>query len=273
MVSRTQLEYGARSAAYALLGLVGTAAVVLVVLLAAQPLQPLVYDLFYLQVGPSEATETAILAHFFVAAIVGLAVPTLLADYVSDRWANRRQIGLGLGAMVGLLAVFLLVALAGLAAFLTAILALGVGLVGVPLALRFRYGVRSGALPAFVGGVPVVVFFLLLAGFGIGWGWGYVVTAEEVPESTVSGPVADFADAPEVGTDLLVRGDCETTTDDRRRCHLFLRGYDHEVPAVRFMARHGVRCPYQNDGSGYAEAFIAEYGDRYYRLTCSPHGD
>ena len=273
MVSRAELEYVLQTAAYVLLGLVGTTAVVLVVLLVAQPIQSLVYDLFYLQVGPSEATETAILAHVFVAAILGLAAPTLLGDYVSDRWANRRQVGRGLAAMVGLFAVFLLVALAGLGAFLTVLLLLGVGLVAVPLALRFRYEVRSGAVPAFVGGVPVVVFFLLLAGFGIGWGWGYVVTAEVVPESTVSGPVADFADAPEVGADLFVRGDCETTVEGRWRCHLFLRGYDHEVRAVRFLARNGVRCPYQTDGGGYVEAFIAEYGERYYRLTCSPHGD
>ena len=89
----------------------------------------MIYELFYLQVGPSEATETAILTYFIVGGIVGLA---------------------------------------GLAAFLTALLVLAIGLVGVPLALRFRCGVRSGGVPAFVGGIPVIVPLLLVAGFGLG---------------------------------------------------------------------------------------------------------
>ena len=70
------------------------------------------------------------------------------------------------------------------------------------------------------------------------------MTAQEVPTSTVDRSVADFDDVPEIRDDLLVTGDCATTTDDRHRCYLYLRLYDHERTAARFMARHGARCPY-----------------------------
>jgi hypothetical protein len=272
-ISAPTLKQAATTAAYLGLGMVGTATVSLGVLYVAQPIQPVVYELFYLQVGPSEATETAILTHFLVGGIVGLAAPMLVGDYFSDRGANLHALANTVAAMLGLLVVFLLVALAGIAAFLTALLVLAVGLVGVPLALRFRCGVRSGGVPAFVGGIPVIVLLLLLAGFGLGWGWGYVMTAQEVPASTVDGSVADFDDVPEIRDDLLVTGDCATTTDDRRRCYLYLRLYDHERTAARFMARHGVRCPYQNGESGTSDAFVAEDDGTYYRVTCTPHGD
>ncbi|PSQ18643.1 hypothetical protein BRD00_05000 [Halobacteriales archaeon QS_8_69_26] len=270
-VSTPTLARVGRTAGYLVLGVVGTAAVALGTLYAAQPIQPVIYDLFYLQVGPSEATETAILTHFLVAGVVGLGVPMVVGDYLGDRGANVPALAWGVAAMVFLLCVFLVVAFAGLAAFLTALVVLAVGFVGVPVALRFGAGVRSGGVLAFVGGVPVVVFLLLLAGFGLGW--GHVVTAEEVPGSTVDGPVADFDDAPEVRDDLFASGDCETTQADRRRCRLHVRGYDHERAAARFMARHGVRCPYQNAVTGSSDSFVAEYDGSYYRVTCSPHGD
>jgi hypothetical protein len=114
--------------------------------------------------------------------------------------------------------VFLLVALAGLAPFLTALLVLAAGFVSAPLVLRYWAGVRSGALPAFVGGIPAVVLLLLLAWFGIGWGWEYVMVAEEVSETFVNGSVTDCSDIPEVRDDLFVNGDCETTADGNRRC-------------------------------------------------------
>lgn len=99
------------------------------------------------------------------------------------------------------------------------------------------------------------------------------MTAQEVPASTVNGTAtADFDAIPQI-RDELFAGDCSTGTDDRRICRLYLRGYDHEVPAARVMARHGVRCPYQNADTGEADAFIAQYNGTYYRVSCSPHGD
>ncbi len=258
---------------YGLVGFAGTAVVALFVLNFTLGVQRVVYDLFYLQVGPSEATETAILTHFLLSAVLALSVATTVGDLLGDRGENRRALGVAIAGMVGAVAVFLVVALAGLAAFLTALLVLAAMLLAVPLGLRYRYGVRSGAIPAFVGGAPVVVLLLLLAGFGVGWGWGYVVVAEEVPASSVNGSAADFDEAPQVRDDLLVDGDCETTADERRECHLSLRGYEHELAAVRFMARNGVRCPYQNGGSERNGSFVAEHDGRYYRVTCSPHGD
>ncbi|MEF8854337.1 MAG: hypothetical protein V5A24_02415 [Haloarculaceae archaeon] len=270
---RAKLVAVARIGAYLLLGFVGTAAVALATLNLTLPVQPVIYDLFYLRLGPSMATETAILGHFFVSILVGLAVPVLIGDYLSDRWANLREMGLAIATMVGVFVLFLVVAVAGIDPFLTALIMLALGLVSVPLALRFGAGVRSGGVPVFVGGIPVIVFLLLLAGFGIGWGWGYIVSAEEVPESTVSEPAADFSEVPEVAADLFVRGDCDTTTDDRRRCRLSVRGYDREVRTIRFLADQGVRCPSHIAGSGSSGSFVAEYEGRYYRITCSPHGD
>ena len=257
---------------YGVLGAVGTATVALVVLNLSQPVQRAVYDLFYLRVGPSEATETAILAHFLVSGIIAISIPMLVGDYLSDRGAHFSTLAWAVTTLFGLVAVFLVVALAGLAAFLTALLVLAVGLIGIPIALRIGAGVRSGAVPAFVGGIPVIILLLFLAGFGIGWGWGYVVVAEEVPEASVDGSVADFDDVPEIRDDLFA-GDCETTTKGHRECMLQLRGYEHERAAARFMARHGVRCPYQNTYSGEADAFFAEHNGTYHRVTCSPHGD
>jgi len=258
---------------YGVLGVVGTAAIALVVLNLSQPVQAIVYDLFYLRVGPSEATETAILAHFLLASVVGLSVSMLIGEYLSDRGANLPVVAGGIASLLILVLVFLLVSLAGLAAFLTALLVLAVGLVGVPLVLRYWVGVRSGGLPAFVGGIPAVILFLLLTGFGIGWGWGYVVVAEEVPETSVNGSVADFSEVPEMRDDLFVDGDCETAADGDRQCLLQLRGYEHERTAARFMAQHGVRCPYQNTHTGQEDAFVADHAGTYYRITCSPHGD
>jgi predicted MFS family arabinose efflux permease len=135
-----------------------------------QPIQTVIYDLVYLWVGPSEATETAILTHFVTVGILGFSVAMLLGDYLSDRLAHREQILKATGGLVGLIVVFLGIALSGYAAFLTALLVLVVGFLGVPLLLRYRYDVRSGSVPAFLGGIPVLVLFLLLVGFGLGWG-------------------------------------------------------------------------------------------------------
>lgn len=262
----------ATALAYALLGGIVTATVGLLVLNVTTDLQTVVYDLFYLRVGPGEATKIAILVHFLTAAVAGLSVAMIAGDLLSDRGAHLRAVGLAVAALVALLVLFLGVALAGLAAFLTALALLAVGLIGIPLTLRFYFGLDSAGVPAFVGGIPVVILLLFLAGFGLGWGWGYVMTATEVPHSTVQGPVAEFDTVPQVRDDLFVDGDCEVQ-DGLRECRLQLRGYEHAVPAVRFMDSHGIRCPAQSARDGRSGKFYAEYDGMLYEVTCSPHGD
>lgn len=263
------------TAAFLLLGVFGTAGIALVLLNVTQPVQEVIYHAVYLQVGPSEATEAAILTQFIAVAVVAISVPMLIGDYLSDRLAHSVAFAKGIAAMLVMLLVFFVVAVAGLAAFLTAIIVVAAAVIAVPLLLRYRYGVRSAGISAFVGGIPVLVLFLLLVGFGLGWGWGYVMTAQEVPASSVTGTAAaDFDDVPEVRDDLFVSGDCETDTDDRRVCRLSLRGYEHERAAARFMARHGVRCPYQNiQTAERSNTFVARSDGQYYRVSCSPHGD
>lgn len=268
--STPSLRRVAKAVAYGLLGAVGTGVLALALLYLTQPVQAMIYDAVYLWIGPSEAIETAILTHFLAAAIVAISVPTLVGDYLSDRLANGRALGAGIAAMVALLGAFLAAALAGLAAFLTALAAFA----GVPTALRYRFGVRSGGLPAFVGGIPVLVLLLLLAGFGLGWGWGYVVTAREVPAGAANGTATTFDDAPALERDLFAPGNCETDAEGRQVCRLSLRGYEHEAAAARFLARQGVRCPYQNArSSDRSGAFVARHDGSFFRITCSPHGD
>ncbi|MFB6135318.1 MAG: hypothetical protein ABEJ04_01000 [Halobacteriaceae archaeon] len=263
-----------RAGGYALLGAAVTAGTALAALYVVHPIQPVIYGAFYLQVGPSEATETAILAHFLLSAVVAVTAGFLAGDYLSTRLANRAALGAVFLATTGVLAAFLVLALARLAAFLTAALVLGAGLVAIPLLLRYRFGVRSGGVPAFAGGVPVAVLLLLLAGFGLGWGWGYVATAREVPASAVSGPAVTFDEAPQFERDLFTAGYCREEADGRRTCSLELRGYEFEVAAARFMARHGVRCPYEGgSAAGGSGSFVARHDGSYYRVTCAPHGD
>jgi MFS family permease len=270
----TTLGRVGRTVAYGLLGLVGTAAVVILLLNLTQPLQAVIYETVYLQIGPSEATETAVLTQFLAVGLVGISVPMVVGDYLSDGLKHRRALGIGIGLMASLFVGFLVVALPGVASFLTALVVLAVAAVGVPLLLRYRFDVRSGAIPAFVGGIPIVVLLLLAAGFGLGWGWGYVVTAQEIPAGEVDDPdaVVTFDDAPAFEEALFA--DCETDTDGRQVCRLMLRESDHEQSAARFMAEQGVRCPYQERQSGgRSDAFTARHDGAYYRVTCSPHGD
>lgn len=198
---------------------------------------------------------------------------TLLGGYVGDRLADRDAFAVGIAVLLALLLGFLALALAGLASFLTALVVLAVAVVAVPLLLRYRFDVRSGGAAAFVGGAPVVVFLLLLAGFGVGWGWEYVVTAQEVPASAVDEAAVSFDEVPEVRDDLFAGGDCETDTEGRRTCYLQVRGYEHELAATRFLDGHGVRCPYQGGRSGDGRSLVARYDGRCYRVSCSPHGD
>lgn len=262
-----------KAAAFLVLGVILTGGVALVLLNLTEPVQAVVYDAVYLRVGPSEATETAILTHFLVSGLGAISVSMLLGDYLSDRLAHRAAFAKSIGVVLVLFLGFLVAVLTGVAAFLTVLMVLAAVFVAAPLLLHYRFDVRSGGVLAFVGGIPVLILLLFLAGFGLGWGWGYVVTAQEVPASTVDGPAVTFEDAPELRNDLFVSGDCETDPESSRVCHLQLRGYEHETAAARFLARNGVRCPYQNTYTGEADAFVAEYDGSFYRVTCSPHGD
>lgn len=262
-----------RAALFLALGLVGTAVAGLVFLRLTLVVQRVVYDLLYLQVGPSEATEAAILTHVLAAGLAAIGLATLAGDVLAGRDGDRTPVAKAVGLLSVLLIAFLAVSLLHLAAFLTALATLTVAAVAVPLALRYRWDASAGGVFAFLGGVPVLVALLLLAGFGLGWGWGYVLTAEQVPASTVEGPVtADFEEVPAVRDALFERGDCSTADEGARTCRLSLRGSTQEVPATRFMARHGVRCPYQN-GAGAGGSFVARHDGTLYRVTCAPHGD
>jgi hypothetical protein len=94
-----------------------------------------------------------------------------------------------------------------------------------------------------------------------------VVIAEEAPASSVEGAeVVEFADVPQVREDPS-SGDC-----DGDACYLQLRGYEHELEATRFLARHGVRCPFQGSGQDPG-SFVARHDGAYYRVSCGAHGD
>lgn len=266
--------------AYLLAGAIGTAVVTVALLNVLQPVQRVVYGALYLRAGPSEATITAILAHFLLAGFAGIALVTLAGEYAArhrqDREATKpplSAIGVLLAAFLGALLVgFLVLAVAGVPGHIVAFAALVGAILGVPILVHYRFDTGARGITTFAGGVPVLVLLLLLAGIGIGWGWGYTVTAQEIPASSVSdADVVSFESAPEVREDLFT-SDCERDANDSRVCHLALRGYEHEVAAARFLASHGVRCPYQN-APERTDALVTEHDGEYYRVTCSPHGD
>lgn len=260
------------SLGYAVLGATLTGVVALVVLNATLSVQTAIYEVFYLRVGPADATVTAILGQFLLAIVCGLIVAMTVASWLNTRRENLPVVGRATIGLATLLLVYLLIILLRVPAQLAVLTVLGIGLLGVPLLLRYRYGIRSGSVPAVIGSIPVILVLLLLAGIGAGWGWGYVMTAEEVPSAEVEGPVADFDTVPAVRDDLLGAGDCEEV-DGHQRCRLQLRGYDHDVTAVRFMDRSGIRCPAQTASGGTSASFFAEHDGTYYRVTCSSHGD
>jgi hypothetical protein len=262
-----------RGVAYVLLGLVGTLAVALVLLNVSTGIQRPVYDALYLRLGPSGATETAVLTQFLASGLAAVAVPLFLADYLQSGLENRDALLAVLLVFLGVLVVFAVVALLGLAAAPLAFLLLVLALAGVPLLLRFRFGIRSGALPTFVGSVPAVVVLMLLAAFGLGWGWGYVVSAHEVPASSVDdAAVGTLSETPAVEDALFASGNCETDADEFRTCSLPLRGFEHERSTVRALSELGVRCPYQGT-SGDGGSAVVRHEGRYYEVQCSPHGD
>lgn len=261
------------TAGYVLLGTVLTAALGLAALFVLNGIQPILYDALYLTLGPSGATGFAIFGHFALAGAIAVTLAGLAGHTLSDRTEHLQEVGTALAAVFGLLVLFVAASLAGVA-FLGGVLLWVVAIaVVVPAVLWFYFDLRTGALPAFLGGVPVIVLLLLLAGVGAGWGWGYVVTAQEVPASDVGDePVTTLDDAPEVRDDLFADRNCETSADGLQRCRLQLRGYIREEAAAQSLARHGIRCPYggtvRDSGS-----FVARHDDRRYRVTCQAHGD
>jgi hypothetical protein len=62
------------------------------------------------------------------------------------------------------------------------LLVLAVASLGTPLTPQYRYDIRSGNVPAFLGDIPVLVLLLLLVGFGLGLGWDDVVTPRRMSQ-------------------------------------------------------------------------------------------
>lgn len=260
-------------AGYVLLGAVLTAALGLAALFVLTGIQPLLYDALYLTLGPSGATGFAIFGHFALAGAVAVVLAGLAGHALSDRTDHLREVGIALAAVFVLLVLFVGASLADVA-FLGGVLLWVVAIaVAVPALLWFHFDLRTGALPAFLGGVPVIVLMLLLAGVGVGWGWGYVVTAQEVPGGDVGDePVTTLEDAPEVREDLFADRNCEAAADGLERCRLMLRGYIREEATARALASHGVRCPYGGT-SRDSGSFLARHDDGFYRITCQAYGD
>jgi hypothetical protein len=270
---RSWLAKVPRIAGYLGMGLLLTVLGALLTLYVAVPIQGIVYDLLYLQSGPSDATITAILIHFLLAASIGLTCSYLVGAYLSEGLSDGRDVAVvavGMGAVV---LATLGLGLVGLAALPVALGLLAVAIVGIPLAIRYGLEIRSAGVTTFAGGVPVVVFLLVLAGFGVGWGWGYVVRAEQVPASSVTGDVASFEGAAEFEDDLFAPAACTTDGEGDRTCLLELREYPHESSVVRLLADNGLRCPYQGRTASATGSFIARHDGHYYRISCAAHGD
>lgn len=266
-----------RALAFAVLGLGGTGALAFGGLAVATPLQAPIYRLYYGWLGPSEAYQVAILGGFLVVALAALGVTVLVAAFLGRRAfgepeRNLRAVGVAVLGIEVLAVLFGIAVVAGAPPVLAALVVLVLAGVGVPVALRYQYDVRSGALPAFAGALPVLALLALLVAFGLGWGWGFVVIAEEAPPGSVDAADATFDDLPEVRDDLFSDSNCSTDSDGQRRCILQLRGYEHELATAQFLDRHGVRCPYEG-GIEDGGTAIARHDGEYYRVGCTPHGD
>ncbi|MFB6094870.1 MAG: hypothetical protein ABEJ71_00260, partial [Halodesulfurarchaeum sp.] len=210
---------------YGLLGAGGTAIIAFVLLPLTVGIQPSIYHLLYLRLGPSDATRTAILTHGMTISVVAVIGSTLIGHYVSNRLSDVAYLTRAVGLLVAPLVLFLAASFAGVGALPVALGLLLGAILATVLLLRIHYGIRSGANPALLGAiVPVVLVFLLL-GFGIGWGWGYVITAREVPDGAANGTITSMEEVPEIREDLFRESFCSTDSQGFRRCYLQLRGY------------------------------------------------
>lgn len=271
---RPTLKRGALILGYGALGLIASVIVALGGMNLAQPVQEVIFHATYLQLGPSGATKTAIVTQMVGVGFLAAGIASMIGDGVSTRLAHDREIGLMMGTLVVFFLGFLALAFLGLASLPVAGIFFLVAAIGIPVLLWYRLQVRSGAVPAFLGAVPVLLLLLFLTGFGLGWGWGYTVFAEEVSASEVEGEVVNLENSPEIATDLFESGYCSEGGDGLETCYLELRGYDDEKRVIQFLSANGVRCPYENAPyPDAADSFLAQYEGSYYRVTCQPHGD
>lgn len=266
------LTDAATTAAYLLFGVAGTIVASIVALAALQPVQPVVYDAFYLRLGPWSATTAATIVHLGIAGVLAIGLPVVVAEAVDGDRARRLAGGL-VAATVTLL-VFLLAATAlDAIGFLTVLVAYALLVVGAVAGLRLT-GASRGASATFAGGVPVLAVLLLLLAFGLGWGGGYDVVAEPVSAESVDEPVNALDEAPDVREDLFSEQACDP---EDGVCRLSLREYEHEAQAARALQRHGVRCPLVNapasDRWDRDASFVAEHDGQYYRVRCQAYGD
>lgn len=268
------LKRVARLVGYGLVGLVSAVIVAMSGMNLTQPVQATIYRATYLQLGPVAATETAIVTQMVGVGFLASGIALMVGDVVGSRLPNDSEIGQVMGGLLALFLGFFALAYLGLSSLPLAGLFFLVVAIGIPALLWFRFEVRSGAVPAFLGAVPVLLLLLFLTGFGLGWGWGYTVFAEEVPASNVDGEVVDLESSAEIASDLFESGHCSEGGSGLETCILELRGYEHEDRVVQLFAANGVRCPYENAATPReVDSFHVRYEGSYYRVTCQPHGD
>jgi hypothetical protein len=256
------------TAAYLLVGAVGTGVVGVALAPVVQSLQRAAYGSFYLSLGPWRATEAAVLLAGSVVGLLSIGVPTTLVAAVRGSRASVPPILAGLGALFGV-SIFLLVfvALLGLfeppaamAALVVAVATLGAGL--------YRLGTDHRTVATFAGGVPV--FALLLVFLAAVPAGGHALVAEETGDpdpAEANGSLADFGEAPEVGDDLFRSATREG--DDPASYRLSLREYDRGSSAAQLLDANGVTCPYLGaNADEESETFVAEYDGTYYRVRC-----
>ncbi|UHH24307.1 hypothetical protein [Halobacterium noricense] len=267
------LDRVVRTAGYGLFGVVGAIVVALVFARGLSPLQPVIYDAFYLVLGPWSSTELASVLHITAVGVLAVTAPVLVAEYT----AGDRLRTLAVGATVAfavLVVVSVLAAFVDVLGFPTVAVAVALVAAAATAGLR-RVGASRGATVTFAGSLPVLALLLVLLGVGLGWGGGYDVVAEPIDASAVDGPAADFADAPAVRDDLFSADACDPADDGT--CRLSLRSYEHERQAARVLAANGVRCPFVNTPRNPVydpdASFVAEHDDQYYRVTCEAYGD
>lgn len=262
------IERGRRPLVALVVGFVAALAVARVAVWLTDPLPGLVYGSLYLPLGPSEATQVATRATVLAAALATLTAVCLLTAWLAER-------PVGPGALATLVALQLVAAAGLLAASLVGVPALPLavlGLLAVPLVLTNRFDLRSDAVSVFLGGTGGVALLLLLGIVlvPLAWGEGFLLVATELDPANVSenATAADFEAVPAVREDLFTT-QCETgqtwADADRETCRFRFWHYEHERAAVRYLARHGVRCSYDTSAG---ESLLARYDGSYYRVTC-----
>jgi hypothetical protein len=275
MRGRDVVDRVGRVGGYLLLGALGTLALALALLAVTNPLQERLYHAMYLSSGPTAATRTAQVIQFGLVAVFASTGPVLAATHVSHQVHDRSEILRGLVSLYVLVALYVAGTIGAVFPHPEGILVLGSLLLGIPLWLWGRGDVRSGGVLSLAGAIPIVLLLFTALGFGLGW--GYVLVAEEVPTAAVVGvDRANFDDVPSVRDDLFGADSCDGDDSGNRTCILELRGTDHEVEAIRFLADRGVRCPYVNDDSKRANTSrsVPTFHDgTAYRVSCVPLRD